>query len=431
MQNRRTKGHVNIGSGGLGSGLRKLAGAVRRGAVVMAVVFAGLLIAGAAQAQVGPLAKSKGKETVLYNFTGAPDGANPQAALVADSGGNLYGTTNAGGLGFGTVFEISASGEETVLYRFCSAMNCTDGATPLYASLIFDRAGNLYGTTEFGGAYANGTVFELSPNGGGWNETVLYSFTGGADGANPVNTPIMDGSGNLYGTTLNGGDGAAGTVYELSPSGNGWTEQTIQTVNWGDYTGPTYAGLSFYDGGIYGVTNSNLMHQQKGQMAHQLKAFLLTPNGGGGWNLSLIFPQSKARGVDEGSNVQGTIVGGFGTASNGRYYPQCGMVYTAGTFYANAYVFKTGIGCNPFAGILQDGANLYGTTVNGGAYGYGTVYELTRPKTNYKPTLLWSFNGTDGANPYGSLIRDGAGNLYGTTQYGGANGAGVVFKVVP
>ena len=107
------------------------------------------------------------------------------------------------------------------------------------------------------------------------------------------------------------------------------------------------------------------------------------------------------------------------------------MVYTAGTFYANAYVFKTGIGCNPFAGILQDGANLYGTTVNGGAYGYGTVYELTRPKTNYKPTLLWSFNGTDGANPYGSLIRDGAGNLYGTTQYGGANGAGVVFKVVP
>src|SRR5450755_455431 len=128
-------------------------------------------------------------ETALYNFTGMPDGANSWSSLTADSKGNFYGTTNTGGLacaetqyGCGTVFELSPNGKggwnETVLYRFCSAINCTDGAIPYTAGLIFDSAGNLYGTTWTGGANGYGTVFQLSLVGVSWTETVLYSFGG-------------------------------------------------------------------------------------------------------------------------------------------------------------------------------------------------------------------------------------------------------------
>jgi len=157
-----------------------------------------------------------GKETVLYSFTGGADGGRPGSVLIADSEGNLYGTTEGGGKGCGTgcgvVFELSPQGKswaENVLYTFCSLSNCADGEEPVRGPLVRDAAGNLYGTTYFGGAHHNcnenscGVVFKLDTAG---KETVLHSFTGGADGAEPAAGLIMDNAGNLYGTTELGGD---------------------------------------------------------------------------------------------------------------------------------------------------------------------------------------------------------------------------------
>jgi uncharacterized repeat protein (TIGR03803 family) len=174
-----------------------------------------------------------GTETVLYSFcsqANCTDGQGPQAGLLMDAAGNLYGTTVAGGTGFGVVFKLAPDGTETVLYSFCSQANCTDGFQP-FAGLIMDAAGNLYGTTARGGT-GFGVVFKLAPDG---TETVLYSFCSQAncaDGAQPVAGLIMDAAGNLYGTTLSGGtsdqgvklDG--GVVFALAPDG---TETVLHT----------------------------------------------------------------------------------------------------------------------------------------------------------------------------------------------------------
>jgi uncharacterized repeat protein (TIGR03803 family) len=164
-----------------------------------------------------------GQETVLYNFCSqggkkCTDGARPYAGLIQDAAGNFYGTTNEGGAnGQGTVFKLDSSGNETVLYSFCSAANCTDGAGPFFVLLLRDASGNLYGSTQAGGASGKGTVFKLDSSG---NETVLYSFCSAAnctDGAYPVAGLIEDASGNLYGTTSEGGGNNAGVLFKLSP----------------------------------------------------------------------------------------------------------------------------------------------------------------------------------------------------------------------
>ena len=165
--------------------------------------FAVNLLLGAALAQ---------RETVLYSFTGSPDGAGPFAGVIFDTKGNLYGTTVYGGAyGYGSVFKVTPSGEETVLYSFTGD---SDGAYP-YAGLVFDKKGNLYGTTIAGGANSlDGTVFEVTPSG---EETVLHSFTGAPDGAYPRAGLVFDGRGNLYGTTYEGGAYNGGTVFKLVP----------------------------------------------------------------------------------------------------------------------------------------------------------------------------------------------------------------------
>ncbi len=176
-----------------------------------------------------------GKETALHKFTGSPDGEEPEAVLVEDPAGNLYGTTYEGGsiANAGTVFKVDSAGDEAVLYTFCSEPNCTDGEFP-YASVIRDAAGNLYGAAFGGGAFGAGAVYELI-NGSG-QEIVLYSFTGGSDGSGPASVLFLDSQDNLYGTTkyggnltCSGGDGC-GVVFELSPqSGGNWKEATLYT----------------------------------------------------------------------------------------------------------------------------------------------------------------------------------------------------------
>src|SRR5450755_878403 len=245
-------------------------------------------------------------ETVLYNFIGGIYGGLPTAHLTSDGAGNFYGTTSAGGsFSGGTVFELSPNGSggwnETALYNFCQAPNCADGANP-HSYLIIDKTGNIYGTTYYGGAPGCfgtcGVVFELSPVGGNWTESVLYTFpTGGLEGFSPANGLIMDQAGNLYGTTLCGGGGAAasgcgvgaGTVFELSFSGGTWTHQIIYAP--GSSTGyGIYAGLtmdSAGNGNIFGATDS--------------AAFELSPDGKGGWTPKVL--HTFAGGPKDGLNA--------------------------------------------------------------------------------------------------------------------------------
>ena len=164
-------------------------------------------------------------EQTLYNFTGTTDGGNPASSLMMDVKGNLYGTTFVGGaFGAGEVFELDpATGVLTVLYSFTGG---ADGANPFFAEVVFDKSGNLYGTTVGGGTNKLGAVFELMPSASGWTETVLYSFAGGSDGANPYAGLLFDTAGNLYGTTYGGGKNTDGTVFELVHGKTGqWTER--------------------------------------------------------------------------------------------------------------------------------------------------------------------------------------------------------------
>jgi uncharacterized repeat protein (TIGR03803 family) len=404
-------------------------------ALILAVLSTPLLIgARPAQAQT---------ETVLYNFTGGSDGGSPAYRLTSDGAGNFYGTTFEGGVGdegvgYGTVFELSPNGgegwKETVLHSFKGG---ADGSNPS-SYVIFDSAGNLYGTTGSGGEKGNGVVFELSPEGKKWKETVLYRFTG-TDGANPANGLIFDPVGNLYGTTQNG-PGGNPIVFELSPSGGAWTEQVIYTI-----VNPLLVGLPNgltmdAAGNIFGTTNFTV--------------FELSPNGNDGWNPNVLYtftggPKDGAYALgtlvlDQAGNLYGTTE--FGGA-HGEKFGGYGTVYKLthgkkGWKERILYSFKGGRqdGTGPVAGIVFDASgNICGTTYEGGESGLGTVFELVAPAGagKYDEKVLWSFNGPDGSEPFASLILDAAGNLYGstlvggTTDQGGSSGNGVVFEVTP
>jgi uncharacterized repeat protein (TIGR03803 family) len=409
---------------GRSGGTKQRVGAIRC-ALTFAVLGAVLLIASRpARAQV---------ETTLYNFTGGSDGAYASSSLISDGAGNFYGTTALGGLpcpsdsrGCGTVFELSPDSyggwKETVLYAFTGQ---PDGAVPYLAPVIFDKAGNLYGTTSEGGAFNRGVVFELSPVGSGWTETVLYSFTGQGDGARPTAGLIMDAPGNLYGTTA-GDNNGPGSVFELSPSGVDWTMQMIyQVLSSGGLTMDTA-------GNLYGTAFNAV--------------FELSPNRNGSWNPTVLhtftgYPQDgmDAQGAllfDQGGNLFGVTYSG-GAKNNGTVYklsPGPNGQWTEKTLHS----FKDGKdGRQPWAGVTLDASgNIYGTTARGGALGpkhQGTVFELlvSGGEGDYKERVLYSFLGPNGTNPYGIPVLDSTGNLYGTTALGGTSNSGVVFEVTP
>jgi uncharacterized repeat protein (TIGR03803 family) len=308
-----------------------------------------------------------GKETVLHSFSGGTDGANPWTGLVWGPGGNLYGTTEAGGSsGFGTVFKISKAGKKTVLYNFTGTAG--DGAYP-FAQMIWDGAGKFYGTTYKGGTSGNGTVFELTNAG---NETVLYSFKGGADGANPYASVVRDQAGNLYGTTYGSFGGSYGTVFKLSKAG----KETVLHA----FTGGSDGGYPYYGG--------------------------LVRDGLG--------------------NLYGTT--SFGGAN--QYFGTVFKVNKSGKLVVLYSFSGQADGGQPNASLIRDAAgNLYGTTVGGGSAGHGTVFKLGK---GGKETVLYSFaGGSDPANPNANLLRDAAGHLYGTSVGGGTSGYGTVFKITP
>ena len=398
----------------------KLAIAVSRGALMFAALSA-LLLAAAQRAD-------SQTETVLHNFTKGSDGAYPNWGLIADSSGNLYGTAGGGGLGYGTVFELSPNGiggwNETVLHSFTGGEDGKDPSGPV----MFDSERNLYGTTAGGGARGHGVVFELTPMGKRWEEKVLHSFKGGPDGKFPISGVIMDKAGNLYGTTYNGFKVA--TVFELSPSGgSGWTKRVIYNV------ATSGAGLTMDAAGdIF--------------LATYWTVFELLPDGNGGWIPTVLhtfagYPKdgywaSSSPVLDQAGNLYGTTTAGG--PDNG------GMVYKLipgknGKWMEKVLHFFEGFtrGNSPAGNIVLDASgNIYGTTDWGGKHDLGTVFELVAPNGTggYQEKLLWSFTGTDGLNPDAGVILDGAGNLYGTASKGGTTythdyGYGVVFQVSP
>lgn len=318
-----------------------------------------------------------GVETVLHNFAGGTDGASPEGSLLWDKAGYLYGTTMDGGAsGEGTVFKVTAAGKEAVLYSFTGT---AAGAFP-EAGLIMDAAGNLYGTTTAGGLSGNGTVFKLGPpktKGGAWTEEVLYSFGTGTDGAVPVAGVNLDAAGNVYGTTSAGGAYGYGTVFQLTPSGSGWTENILHNFQDGDDGAVLYAGLiSDKTGNFYGAAT-------EGGSGGGGTVFELTP-ANGDWTFTVLYS-----------------IPGWGISGSFRNL------------------------------ILDSSGNLYGTTHCDGANNAGTVYKLTPASGSWTYTSLYVFTGgSDGLYSFSNLVLK-QGKLYGTTKQGGANDYGVIFEITP
>jgi uncharacterized repeat protein (TIGR03803 family) len=314
-------------------------------------------------------------ETVLYSFAGSTaDGDLPYSGLIQGSDGNFYGTTFGGGKDYcGTVYKITPSGIETVLYSF-GVSSSKDGCEPA-GGLFQGGNGTFYGTTSFGGAsgalQGGGTAFTLTSSG---IESAWYSFTGGAgksvDGQLPMSSLIQGSDGNFYGTAANGGTTGFGTVFKLTPTGAETVFYTFDSGAGGDGELPMGSLIQASDGNFYGTT------------------------------------------VDGGAYGAGTV---FQLTPSGTET----VIYSFG---------NTGDGQNPRAGLIQasDG-NFYGTTVNGGASGLGTVFQVTPSGAE---TMLYSFaGGSDGAYPVAALTQGSDGNLYGTTLSGGASSMGTIFMI--
>jgi uncharacterized repeat protein (TIGR03803 family) len=397
------------------------------------------------------------QEKVLYSFgSHAGDGNNPTAGLVFDSAGNLYGTTYYGGTGAcvggcGTVFQLTPNAggtwSEKVLYSF--QHNGTDGTYP-YAALTIDTAGNLYGTTSTGASHHAGTVFELTPNSGDWAFEVIHTFAG-RNGRNPMAPMIFDAAGNLYGTTSGGGtsdSGTAGTVFELRPQADGtWKEKLLHSFQTTDGANP-YAGVVFdAAGNLYGTTANG----GKGDCAFGGcgTVFELTPKAGGRWTEKVLhyFGTDRTDGLtpsgglifDSGGDLYGTTTSGGGTHGGGTVFelvPTGSGGWTETLLHAFSSSGKEGDA--PTGNLIFDGSgNLYGVTGYGGdltgcnTAGCGAVFELTpQAGGGWMEKVPHIFGSGDGANPDAGLLFDASGNLFGTTVYGGTGG-GIVFEVTP
>jgi len=314
----------------------------------------------------------------LHEFTGGSDGGNPLGGVVIGPNGALYGTTQNGGESLGTVFElrppltvckaILCYWNETVLYSF---MGLPDGEHPGYENLTFDSSGDIYGTTYEGGTNDEGTAFELTPSGGGYTESILHNFGSGTDGEEPYAGVVLDTAGNVYGTTYGGGTGTecgggCGTVYQLMPSNGGWLENVL--VNFDVANG-------FY------------------------------PIGG------LI--------IDDSGNLYATTFGGGQNDGGGVVYK---LAPSGGGFtYSALYTFSSRSPCGSAGSVAMDAAgDLFGVCYEGGAQAEGWIFELTNCSPQGCSVVdLHDFSGSDGAYPYGGPVLDANGNLYGTASGGG------------
>jgi uncharacterized repeat protein (TIGR03803 family) len=350
--------------------------------------------------------------TTLHSFTNGPDGSYPLAGLTMDRGGNLYGTTTTSGLqnhcapfGCGTVFKMSYRNSAWLFSTLYSFQGGNDGATPT-ARVVIGPDGALYGTTIYGGGQGDchgnnphcGTVFKLQPPPGicrdvlcPWAETILYSFQGGADGADPEGDIIFDAAGNIYGTTANGGSfvgdycqvNGCGVVYELSPSSGGWTETVLHAFMGGtDGWAPNGGVIRDAAGNLYGTTSeggSTCAGSGCGTV------FELSPSQGG-WTETVLY----------------------------------------------SFLFDDPNGDYPDAGLTMGSAgHIYGATTTNGTAGGGTIFELASNGASWTFSTIYDLVGTFGGGPVGALTLDASGDLYGAARYDGANNVGSIFKLTP
>jgi uncharacterized repeat protein (TIGR03803 family) len=428
----------------------------------LAIIAAAAIISATATAQT---------EKVLYSFqNNNRDGYNPYTGVIFDAAGNLYGTAGDGGsnhdcapeAGCGTVFALikNASGgwTEQTIHEF--DFNGTDGFFPV-GNTFMDAAGNLYGTTAQGGNggfIGDGTVYELMPAPSGWTEKILHNFGNPPDGNGPRGGVIMDATGNLYGTTVTGGpeaDHLMGTVFELSHQSTGdWTEKILYDFRAGADGFNPYAGLVMDGAGnLYGTTEYGGAGICNG---HCGVVFELSPQSDGTWSEKVVhyFNNAETDGYhpvsglifDAAGNLYGTTpYGGTGCSNLG-----CGVVYelmpqSGGLWNERIVHYFDDNGTDGYypgvENLLMDGAgNLYGTTLQGGTGQSGILYKLApQPDGSWAETTVREFGQVgffaDGFGAEGTLVMDASGNLYGTALAGGFNecidGCGLVFEITP
>ena len=400
------------------------------------------------------------QERVLYKFQGPnanADGGEPWGKLLHDQAGNLYGTTADEYGGNGTVYELSPTAgggwRKSILYRFQGG---ADGWVPT-SGLIFDSLGNLYGTTGQGGLYGFGTVYELTPSGGGWTKTILHSFDG-YDGQYPVSNLTFDSSGNLWGMTPFGGVGCTsgcGVIFELTNSGGAWQENVIHYFLGNDGYNPTGYLVLDAQGNFYGTVNAAGSDDSDGFV------FQLHPTGSG-WSYNILhtfynIPPKCSGGsfagapptpvLDAAGNLYGPALAG------GDQYCNFGVIWKLSPLNGQwnlsvLYRFTTELNGNPLGDLTLDKqGNLYGVSVDlaNGPTNLGTVFKLSPNSTGrfWTHTVLHHFQGLqvgDGDTPVLAPIFNQDGNLYGTTLYGGYGGGefcaafygcGVVYGVKP
>jgi len=386
------------------------------------------LVVGAAAAQ------ATGKEKVLHSFTGfanGQDGGLPYGSVVRDDAGNLYGTTfNGGAYDYGTVFKLAPNGEETILHSF--NIGSDDGVNP-QAGVILDKQGNIYGTTRNGSTYNGGILFELAPDG---TETILHIFAGGGDnnkdGGRPQADLIMDDAGNIYGTTnYGGGKGACngnncGTAFKFTKGGSMKILHAFSNGKDGGYPGAPL--MIDAQGNLYGTTETGGNTALCGGGCGVV--FKLDPSGKETVLHAFSGPDGRypLAGLvrDAKGNLYGTTNGG-GSADAGVLFKltPAGKEILLREFNLGG---DNG-GVNPLGSLVMDAAgNLYGTTANGGLTNNGVVFKMTQKG---KETVLYAFaGGDDGSNPFAGVIMDSAGTLYGTTNRGGgATTDGTVFRL--
>jgi uncharacterized repeat protein (TIGR03803 family) len=374
-------------------------------------------------------------ETTIHAFAGGAYSEYPLSGLIFDFAGNAYGTASGGGNGYGTIYELSPSQSgwtANIIYSF----DKITGAYPS-AALMFDKADNLYGVTAFGGSTSGicnnsgcGTVFELARVAGGWNFQRLYEFQAGADGAYPMGQLVFDSAGNLFGTASDAGALQNGTVFELSPLNGSWSESTIYTfAGNGDASGPI-AGLTAGPPGIFYGTTLNGGSNGVGavyQLTYEKSA----------WKEIVVFSFSRTIGSNPQSALllrRGKL---FGTTQTGGSNGD-GTVFSLSE--VNHAIVKTVLynftgaadGADPYSAVVADAqGNLYGTTLQGGGSGYGVVYQLRDVSGTWKESVLHSFSRiSDGSSPLGTPVIHGEA-LFGTTSGGGKWDGGVAWEITP
>jgi len=377
---------------------------------------------------------------IIYSFGGGPDGEYLDTDVAVDAAGNLYGTSVLGGtFGGGTVWQLSqvnGNWVHTVLYNFTGG---ADGGEP-YKGVTLDSDGNLYGTAVTGGSGSCeggcGVTYKLTKNGSSWTQTVLHAFTGGDDGSGPGSRVTLDKQGNVYGMTPTGGAFGLGTIYTLRPKANGtWALQVLHAFTGGPDGSSGSAGkMVFHQGALFGAATTGGAHGFG-------TIFRLMPRGKGQWTFQSIYSfQGDLDGsfpyggltIDLSDNVFGTTYYG-GTDGVGTVFQL--SFARGGWVNLVLYSFKASAdGNSPISNVVfDDMVNIYGTTSEGGL-GSGTIFKLTQVGAggSWSETLAHEFASTpDGAFPYSGMTPGGDNSFYGATVHGGANGEGAIYKFTP